>query len=149
MIAWRDRDGQSDSCQLSLASLQVAREIISASSPLDLSRRDGDNTFPPPFCPKINSSKRLSASCPSGCQPEMAAITFLPPSDAMMMMQMGSAKWHTSEADWEPHRALIRRLYLEEDRPLKDVMAFMEREHGFKATSDFIPPPIGVSILTL
>jgi Clr5 domain len=148
VIAWRNQDGQSDSCQLSLASLQVARKYICILTPRSFPSRWRQH-LSLSFLPKINSSKRLSASRPSGCQPEMAAITFLPSSDAMMMMQIGSAKWHTSEADWEPHRALIRRLYLEEDRPLKDVMAFMEREHGFKATSGFISPPIGVSNLTL
>jgi Clr5 domain len=65
----------------------------------------------------------------------MAAINFLPPSNAMTMSQ-GSTVWRTSEEDWEPFRARIRQLYLEEDRPLKDVMAIMERDYGFKATSD-------------
>jgi hypothetical protein len=62
---------------------------------------------------------------------------------------MSSTKWRTSEEDWEDHRARIRRLYLEEDRSLKDVMAIMKREHGFKATSVPIPTPIEISDLTL
>jgi hypothetical protein len=53
-----------------------------------------------------------------------------------MTMSQGSTVWSTSKEDWEPFRARIRQLYLEEDRPLKDVMAIMERDHGFKATSD-------------
>ena len=65
----------------------------------------------------------------------MATFTFLPPPNAVTMSQ-GSTVWPTSEPDWERHRALIRQLYLGEDKPLKDVMAIMEHEHGFKATSD-------------
>jgi hypothetical protein len=69
----------------------------------------------------------------------MAAITFPSPANAATM-SMSSTKWPTSEEDWEPHRARIRKLYLEEDRPLKEVMAIMEREHDFKATSG--PSPL-------
>jgi hypothetical protein len=65
----------------------------------------------------------------------MAAITFLLPFNAMTMSQ-GPTVWRTSEGDWEPFKARIRQLYLDEDRPLKDVMAIMERDYGFKATSD-------------
>jgi hypothetical protein len=69
----------------------------------------------------------------------MAAITFLPPADAGTM-SIPSTKWRISEADWEPYRARIKELYLEEDRSLKEVMAIMEREHDFKATSG--PSPL-------
>jgi hypothetical protein len=62
---------------------------------------------------------------------------------------MSSTKWRTSEEDWEHHRALIRRLYLEEGRTLKGVMAIMEREHGFKATSVPDPASTKISDLTL
>ncbi|KAF1994132.1 hypothetical protein P154DRAFT_448388, partial [Amniculicola lignicola CBS 123094] len=31
---------------------------------------------------------------------------------------------------WEQHRSVIERLYLDEDRELKEVMDFMERRHG-------------------
>jgi hypothetical protein len=56
-------------------------------------------------------------------------------------MLISATRWRTSEEDWEHHRARIRQLYLDEDRPLKEVMAIMQREHGFKATSDteFLP----------
>jgi hypothetical protein len=57
-------------------------------------------------------------------------------------MSMSSTWWPTSEEDWEPHRARIRQLYLEEDRTLKDVMAIMEREQGFKATSGSNPTSV-------
>ncbi|KAI0150252.1 hypothetical protein GGR57DRAFT_493287 [Xylariaceae sp. FL1272] len=39
---------------------------------------------------------------------------------------------HTSQV-WETHKEDIRRLYLEENRPLKEVMAIM-RQRGFRAT---------------
>lgn len=64
---------------------------------------------------------------------EMAAITFLLPANPATM-SMSSTKWRISEEDWEAHRARIRELYLDEDRPLKEVMAIMKGEHDFKAT---------------
>ena len=39
-----------------------------------------------------------------------------------------------SAEDWTRNRVLIKRLYIDEDRTLKDVIATMEREHGYKAT---------------
>ena len=39
--------------------------------------------------------------------------------------------WATKK-DWTRHQALIGQLY--EKQPLKEVMYFMESQHGFKAT---------------
>ena len=36
---------------------------------------------------------------------------------------------------WETHRLTIKRLYLDEDKPLKEVMAIMQRDHGHKGTA--------------
>jgi hypothetical protein len=44
------------------------------------------------------------------------------------------AKWPTCEEDWEKHRARIKQLYLEDDKPLKEVMAIMETAHFFRAS---------------
>jgi hypothetical protein len=38
-----------------------------------------------------------------------------------------------SQEDWSRHELTIKRLYLDEDKPLKDVISIMEREHGHKA----------------
>jgi hypothetical protein len=38
-----------------------------------------------------------------------------------------------SHQDWERHRALITRLYINERRKLKDVRAIMEQKYGHKA----------------
>jgi hypothetical protein len=125
----------SGGCQLRLASYNTD---ISTSPHFHLFYRDGRDALlelVSLHLPKTRSSRRLSASNPPGCPSEMAAITFLPPSDATTM-QLCSTKWRTSEADWESHRARIRQLYLEEDRPLNEVMAIMQRDHRFKATSD-------------
>jgi hypothetical protein len=75
-------------------------------------------------------------------------MTFLPPSNAMTM-QMSSTIWRLTDADWEPQKALIRQLCLGDDRPLRDVMAIMEREHGFKATLDSNCHHSWISDLTL
>jgi hypothetical protein len=66
-----------------------------------------------------------------------------------MTAQISSTPWRTSEADWEPFKARIRQLYFEDNRTLKDVMTIMERDHGFKATSDSNSPSAYVLNLTL
>jgi hypothetical protein len=38
-----------------------------------------------------------------------------------------------TDQGWETHKQLLKRLYLKENKPLHEVMAFMEREHGFIA----------------
>ena len=44
------------------------------------------------------------------------------------------AQWPKSEEDWAKHRARIKQLYLDDDKPLKEVMAIMETTHLFKAS---------------
>ncbi|KAH8682697.1 Clr5 domain-containing protein [Xylariales sp. PMI_506] len=41
--------------------------------------------------------------------------------------------WATPR-DWEVHRHLITQLYIDEERPLKDVMVIMKMAHDFHAT---------------
>jgi hypothetical protein len=40
----------------------------------------------------------------------------------------------TVEVDWDTHYDEIRRLYLIEDKTLKDVMSTFEERHGITAT---------------
>ena len=42
-------------------------------------------------------------------------------------------RWPTSEQDWIDQKPLIRRLYVDEDRTLNEVMEIMEKQEGFKA----------------
>ena len=44
------------------------------------------------------------------------------------------AQWPKSEEDWAKHRARIKQLYLDDDKPLKEVMAIMETAHLFRAS---------------
>lgn len=46
-----------------------------------------------------------------------------------------TVKWATSEAEWNAQKGRIRQLYLEDNKPLKEVMIIMKREHAFNATS--------------
>lgn len=39
-----------------------------------------------------------------------------------------------SRYDWSKHMATIKHLYIDEDRPLKEVMEIMQKEHNFVAT---------------
>lgn len=43
-------------------------------------------------------------------------------------------RWATGD-DWTLQQPLIRRLYLEEGKPLPEVMRIMETEQSFRATS--------------
>ncbi|KAI0476147.1 Clr5 domain-containing protein [Xylariaceae sp. FL0804] len=45
-----------------------------------------------------------------------------------------SPNWASPE-DWDYYQETIRRLYLDEKRPLKDVVVIMETEYGFRATA--------------
>ena len=42
-----------------------------------------------------------------------------------------------SNAEWERHKDMIRRLYVEEDVPIARLMEIMEKEHGFRARYGF------------
>ena len=44
-----------------------------------------------------------------------------------------NGKWPSGD-DWTRHRPLIKRLYVDDDRTLTDVMAIMARDNGHKAT---------------
>lgn len=39
-----------------------------------------------------------------------------------------------SRYDWSKHMSAIKRLYIDEDRPLKEVMEIMQKDHNFVAT---------------
>lgn len=39
-----------------------------------------------------------------------------------------------SSLDWDTHLETIRRLYMDEERPLKETMEIMAEEHGFRAS---------------
>jgi hypothetical protein len=45
-----------------------------------------------------------------------------------------SAQGWPTEDDWALHRSTIKRLYLEENKTLKELMEIMKREHALKAT---------------
>ena len=45
-----------------------------------------------------------------------------------------SLRYATSKDDWDTQKSRIRKLYLEENKSLKDVMAEMEQVYRFKAT---------------
>ncbi|KAK7943654.1 uncharacterized protein PG986_012767 [Apiospora aurea] len=51
------------------------------------------------------------------------------------MAGRGSRGQWASQADWDRHRPLISHLYIEEGKPLKEVIDILERDHGFKATA--------------
>jgi hypothetical protein len=47
---------------------------------------------------------------------------------------LANAQGWPTEDDWALHRSTIKRLYLEENKTLKELMEIMKREHALKAT---------------
>lgn len=45
-----------------------------------------------------------------------------------------SEKAGPTPAEWERVKDVVRRLYMEEKRPLRDVVVILERRFGFRAT---------------
>jgi hypothetical protein len=45
-----------------------------------------------------------------------------------------SSRGYASPSDWDPVRPLIRRLYCDEGKTLKEVMVIMDRDYGHRAT---------------
>ena len=41
---------------------------------------------------------------------------------------------YATEVDWELHRDTITELYSEQNKPLREVMEIMQRDHLFRAT---------------
>jgi hypothetical protein len=52
---------------------------------------------------------------------------------AIMIVQPQRQQWATPE-DFEKWQSTIIKLYIEEDRGLKEVSEIMDKEHGFQAT---------------
>jgi hypothetical protein len=44
-----------------------------------------------------------------------------------------ASKEHT-ELEWESKKSIIKHLYIDESRKLNEVMAILEKKHGFAAT---------------
>ncbi|KUJ16359.1 uncharacterized protein LY89DRAFT_782627 [Mollisia scopiformis] len=56
------------------------------------------------------------------------------PSGSESSQQVAVASYPPTRDDWDRHRPLIKQLYLEENKKLKEVMDIM-KQHGFKATT--------------
>ena len=71
-------------------------------------------------------------------QPDALALALPYSTDVNTSVTIPAVKsnnWATKE-DWAVHRSLIKQHYHDENKPLAEVMHFMEREHGFRATSE-------------
>ncbi|KAL7624905.1 hypothetical protein AAE478_004119 [Parahypoxylon ruwenzoriense] len=92
-------------------------------------------TFSPETSPSESSPSDTTSSSTSPKQdPEPVKPTAIH-MQTVFSSQTGEAhpsQQHSAQV-WESHKAEIRRLYLDENRPLKEVMAIM-RQKGFRAT---------------
>ncbi|KAI2607928.1 hypothetical protein GGR54DRAFT_633206 [Hypoxylon sp. NC1633] len=91
-------------------------------------------TFSPEFSPPTSESSpsEIGSISKHDVEPIKPTAIHL---QTVFSSQTGEAhpsQQHSSQV-WESHKADIRRLYLEENRPLKEVMAIM-RQKGFRAT---------------
>jgi len=59
---------------------------------------------------------------------------FAPSPNTNQAVAASSRRTPTAE-DWERHRLLVKRLYVDERMKLKDVAAMMASQHGHNATS--------------
>lgn len=46
----------------------------------------------------------------------------------------GSRRSRYGTLDWEKHKSPIKKLYMDENKSLKDTMEIMKEEHGFEAS---------------
>lgn len=53
---------------------------------------------------------------------------------AMRSRCPGSTHGFSTEVQWTTYRPKIKKLYVDEDRTLQDVMEIMKRDSGFNAT---------------
>ena len=91
----------------------------------------GLNAFP--LGPLDFSSSSFQSS---SLQPDVSTNT-LPTSSIFgdpILAPLTKSTGGPTKEDWGSHRALIKRLYLIENKPLAEVMRIMRNEHDFKAT---------------
>ena len=72
---------------------------------------------------------RVPSQNTSNLGSQAAAQVLMFPSEEMVLVKSGP-----KPDIWETHRSTIKRLYLDDNKTLKDVMAIMERDYDHKAT---------------
>ena len=91
-----------------------------------LSAFAGLNIFPAGSLDSSSSSFQPDASATALPTPSIFSVPILAP----VIKSTGGP----TKRIWESHRALIKQLYLEENKSLAEVMRLMRSEHDFKAT---------------
>lgn len=56
------------------------------------------------------------------------------PEQGIQRLPDGNSSSSVPYDPWTTYKPIIERLYIEEKRPLKEVMQVMEAEHGFRST---------------
>lgn len=79
----------------------------------------------------IETAERLSQHNVNLSSPTKGPSVLEPYGDA----NASKSKVDRSRLDWNRHKSSIKRLYIDENRPLKEVMRVMEKEYDFIATS--------------
>lgn len=72
---------------------------------------------------------------PGNLQPDAMANAYIDDVGVTAFPTLRNQNGRAAKEDWEKHRELIKRLYLEENNSLAKVMRFMDSQHAFKATS--------------
>jgi hypothetical protein len=94
------------------------------------------NHSPVLFYRHLKTSSKVLPAAYIRSWPAMAANSTQPVSVNPLLASetLASAKGWPTEDDWVLHRSTIKRLYLEENKKLKELMEIMKRQHALKAT---------------
>lgn len=108
-----------------LEPLSLAMSTASADSPVDQDTIVASRARVHPGVTTSLASRKSSAGSASSSSPSAARD-----------QDAGSSKrkdgWN--KYDWTSHKAMIKQLYMDERRPLKEVMAVMRRDYNLTAT---------------
>lgn len=113
-------------------SLREGVTLITDSSPCILPSMEA---FPVPLTPASQASPVLTPSVRviSGRQETITKLRR--GGDAVFKTQSANTKrGHYASEVWESHKPAIKKMYIEEGKPLREVISTMEREHHFPAT---------------
>lgn len=76
----------------------------------------------------------MMASDAASAGAAVAGEAVKPPQLTTYRLPTRTALPSVSDEPWTTYKPIIQRLYIEEQRPLKEVMQIMEAEHGFRST---------------
>lgn len=113
-------------------SLREGVTLITDASPCILSSAEA---APLPLTPASQVSPVLTPSVRVISDRRETSTKFRRGNDAVFKTQSANTKrGHYASEVWESHKPAIKKMYIDEGKPLREVISTMEREHHFPAT---------------